>query len=308
VCCTCWLNAGQLKLWNNTLKDAASSNKDNAYKRYLKAFDEGRKPTKVEAESAYAYIRARAGKNAENEGINFNGEVHHWNYNKENYSDQVVNPANLSQPIDRDTHTQVHRETQNGTNTFNDPIKQENELDINAHPIYLENIKKPDFYVGSGGSTDTLPATGYRLMRYKNDDGTINKYAVDAMESKESRGGYVGFTKYDNAEDAADAFQIKLKKHVDPSDPTDRGSWSDARLEGKFDTLQLYENGKVKNSVRVPRKYGDSDNLNPTKPSDLEPFTEVYPQYGKGGEAQLVTGNDNLKFDSVTILPKKSSK
>ena len=47
----------------------------------------------------------------------------------------------------------------------------------------------------------------------------------------------------------------------------------------------------------------------------LEPITHFFGEnhpkgseynFGKGGEAQIVTGKDTLKFDSVTMLPKKA--
>jgi hypothetical protein len=132
---------------------------------------------------------------------------------------------------------------------------------------------KPDFYVGSNG--DTLPSTAYRYMN--------SKYTSSTMASKEAPLSYFGFDKYNTGAEARDAFQISK-------------SWSDARLEGKFDTLQLFD--KSGNPlVRVPMEAGDKGII-------PEPFTRYYSQYGKGGAAQLVPKNDmSVKFDSVTLLP-----
>ena len=58
-------------------------------------------------------------------------------YNKDKYPEQVVNPANLSEPISPDTHLRVHQETTSG-HTYNSPIKEEYELPVNEHPIIIE--------------------------------------------------------------------------------------------------------------------------------------------------------------------------
>lgn len=77
-------------------------------------------------------------------------------------------------------------------------------------------------------------------------------------------------------------------------------SWSDGRLRIKFDTLQLYDESGVPR-VEVPRSHGG-------KGPDLEPFTEAYPEYGKGGARQLVPNTDEslyIKADEIDILPKE---
>lgn len=74
-------------------------------------------------------------------------------------------------------------------------------------------------------------------------------------------------------------------------------SWSDARLRGRFDTLQLFEQGEVK--ARVPNWAGDNDK------SKLEPFAEAYKKYGDGGAVQLHADGKVISFDSVDILPEK---
>lgn len=55
--------------------------------------------------------------------------------------------------------------------------------------------------------------------------------------------------------------------------------WSDARMRGSFDTLQLYKNGEP--TAFVPKWQGNNH------PSQLEPFAEAYPEFGSGGAAQL---------------------
>ena len=137
---------------------------------------------------------------------------------------------------------------------------------------------KPDFYVGPSGPDSTLPSTGYRYMRYMNDDGFVNNFAQKTIDTGETRLSYFGFDKLDTGDQVAEAFQIKAPKHVKPDDV--RGSWSDGRLRIKFDTLQLYDD-KGKPRVQVPKSHGGDG-------PGLEPFTEAYPEYGKGGARQLV--------------------
>ena len=110
-----------------------------------------------------------------------------------------------------------------------------------------KSTPKTDFYVAPDGTT--LPVTGYRYMD--------SKYAEQTMRNMEAPGSYIGFSKFDSAKKVQDAYQIS---------PT----WSDAKLRGEFDTLQIMD------SAYVPKEAGDAGDL-------LEPITSYYPQYGKGG-------------------------
>ncbi|WP_349921887.1 RHS repeat-associated core domain-containing protein [Aeromonas veronii] len=175
-----------------------------------------------------------------------------------------------------------------------DVVQQKHQEGMEAPPSV--GASKPDFYVGPSGPASTLPSTGYRYMRYLNDDGSVNRFAQKAMDTGEVRLSYFGFDKFDTGEQVTEAFQIKAPKHVTSSDTT--GSWSDGRLRIKFDTLQLFdESGKLK--VKVPNSHGGEG-------PDLEPFTEAYPQYGKGGARQLVPNDGEdifIKVDEIDILP-----
>ncbi len=152
---------------------------------------------------------------------------------------------------------------------------------------------KPDFYVGAKGPEATLPATGYRYGRYLNDDGTVDKYVEETLTTKKAPGSYIGFDNFSTGREARDAFQIRGPDHVgsNGADP----SWSDARLKGTFDTLQLFHDGKP--NVRVPLEKGDTG-------PNLEPITTAYPEYGEGGRPQLKT-DDVVELEQVDILPEE---
>ncbi|WP_281184370.1 hypothetical protein, partial [Trichlorobacter lovleyi] len=142
-----------------------------------------------------------------------------------------------------------------------------------------------DFYVGPTGPESTLPSKGYRYMRYLNDDGSVNKYALQTLKTKQAPGSYFGFDSFKTGKAARNAFQIK--------GPEFGESWSDARLKGEFNTLQLYNNGVP--NVQVPLVRGG-------KGPELEPFTVSYPEYGNGNIRQLIT-DQKIFFNKVKILP-----
>ncbi|WP_198263027.1 hypothetical protein [sulfur-oxidizing endosymbiont of Gigantopelta aegis] len=173
--------------------------------------------------------------------------------------------------------------------------KLEREKGFSAADAAKLSKSKPDYYVGPAGPEATLPTTGYRYMRYKNDDGTINRYAQQAMENKTAPSTYIGFDKFDTGEEARSAFQIK--GITDNVEGLDDASWSDARLRGQFDTLQLYENGTPK--IRIPNWAGDQDI------SKLEPVTKSYPEFGDGGVVQMHADGKFIEFDNIEVLPEK---
>ena len=124
---------------------------------------------------------------------------------------------------------------------------------------------KPDFYVAPDGRT--LPSTAYRYMD--------SKYAEQTMKTMEAPGSYIGLSKFDSASKVQDAYQISP-------------AWSNAKLRGEFDTLQIMDN------VYVPKEAGDTGKI-------LEPITSYYPEYGKGGYPQLKT-NSVIEFKKVDII------
>ncbi len=147
-------------------------------------------------------------------------------------------------------------------------------------------IRKTDFYVGSDGPSSTLPATAYRYLD--------SKWYSETKKNMTGKLSYFGFKKFDTAYQARDAFQIKYD-YYNQNDP--ELSWSDAAVRGTFDTLQLYDNATGKLKVRIPYTFGDTG-------KDLEPFTESYPEYGQGGELQMIPIEKMIiKYDRLDLLP-----
>ena len=150
-------------------------------------------------------------------------------------------------------------------------------------------IRKTDFYVGPDGASSTLPATAYRYLD--------SKVYVETKKNMTGNLSYFGFKKFDTAYQARDGLQIKYD-YYNQNDPYH--SWSNAAVRGTFDTLQLYDNTTGKLKVRIPYTFGDTG-------KDLETFTESYPEYGQGGELQMIClrWDEDLiiKYDRFDILP-----
>jgi len=141
-------------------------------------------------------------------------------------------------------------------------------------------IRKTDFYVRPDGSSSTLPATAYRYLD--------SKAYVETKKNMTGNLSYFGFKKFDAAYQARDAFQIKYDYYNQNDSEL---SWSDAAVRGTFDTLQLHDNTTGKLKVRIPYTFGDTG-------KNLEPFTEFYPEYGQGGELQMI----RLRWDEDLII------
>ena len=144
----------------------------------------------------------------------------------------------------------------------------------------FENTERPDFYVGPDGPEATMPSTAYRYMN--------TKYAAQTMESNSAPLSYFGYTKYNTGHEARDAYQIFYEK----GNPD---SWSDARLPGEFDTLQLYKNGVPQ--AQVPLANGG-------RGPGYELFTSAYPEYGKDRALQLIPIEHNhpVIFERISVI------
>ncbi|MBB5623884.1 hypothetical protein HDE69_004972 [Pedobacter cryoconitis] len=129
-------NPELLKIWNDTLRTLASSKRSNVFKKYLDNLEKGIPMTNKELEGTFNYVRESFKKNAEAAGHKIDGEIHHWNYSKSAYPEQITNPRNLTEPIDRPKHTDIHKQTSsNESKPWYGPIKPEHEIPINSSPL-----------------------------------------------------------------------------------------------------------------------------------------------------------------------------
>ena len=113
----------------------------------------------------------------------------------------------------------------------------------------------------------TLPSTFYHHMD--------SKYAEQTMRIMEAPRSYIGLSKFDLASKMQDAYQISP-------------AWSNVKLRGEFDILQIMDN------VYVPKEARDTGKV-------LEPITSYYPEYRKGCYPQLKT-NSVIKFKKVDLI------
>lgn len=120
-------NSKLLAIWNNTLRKATESKKDNIYKRYLNALEDGSISnwSNDELSKTFSYIRDKFKNMAAKEGIEIKGQIHHWNYPKFDFPDQVANPSNLTTPVSRADHQKIHEQTSSTSNIWKGPIKEE---------------------------------------------------------------------------------------------------------------------------------------------------------------------------------------
>lgn len=114
-----------------------------------------------------------------------------------------------------------------------------------------------------------------------------SKYAAQKMENNSVPLSYFGYTKYESGHEARDDYQI-FYENGNPD------SWSDARLLGEFDPLQLYKNELPQ--VQVPLANGG-------RGPGYELFTSAYPEYVKVGHYSCCRQNVIiLLFLSALVL------
>ncbi|MBU2946288.1 hypothetical protein [Zobellia uliginosa] len=127
-------NPQLLKIWNDTLRKLANSKRKggNIYKTYLENLRNGVPMDNDFLGDTYKYVRQTFKNKAEDLGHVIDGEIHHWNFPKKDFPDQIANPKNLTEPIDRATHELIHESTSSGTNKFVDKIDPVHEIPINS--------------------------------------------------------------------------------------------------------------------------------------------------------------------------------
>ena len=131
-------NSDLLKIWNDNLRHLAKAEtkEAKAFQKYLRNLENGVPMTNKELGAVWKKVRARFGRQAKKNGMELpkGDEIHHWNYNKADFPEQLTNPNNLSEPISRDFHQQIHEATQSGK-LWESPIKTENIIPINSSPL-----------------------------------------------------------------------------------------------------------------------------------------------------------------------------
>ena len=126
------------RLWEEALRNKATSSRSNAYKRYLDAIERGDVPTQDMAEAAYSTVRSEFGKLADAAGRPLGeAQVHHWNYPKGNYPFQVTDPRNLVIAPDRAAHEAIHRATSGTSDIWGGPIDPRHVLSIDESAFPL---------------------------------------------------------------------------------------------------------------------------------------------------------------------------
>jgi len=133
-------NPDMLRAFNAALKKLASSKRNNLYKEYLSNLENGTAMNNKYLSRVWDLVRGEFKKEATKRGITVDeGEIHHWNYPKYEYPDQVANPDNLVQPVDRANHEAMHEQTtSNPLQKWEGPIDPRHELPINSHPVIFD--------------------------------------------------------------------------------------------------------------------------------------------------------------------------
>lgn len=125
-----------LKLWNETLKKMAASKRNNLYKKYWDNLEKGVKMSNKELSDIWKYVRRQFKKEAKDADHKIQEEMHHWNYPKVKYPEQIANPKNITEPINRPIHESIHTHTtSNPLNKWKGPIDSQYEININSTPI-----------------------------------------------------------------------------------------------------------------------------------------------------------------------------
>jgi RHS repeat-associated protein len=122
-------DARHLRLWNDSMRTAASSPRENGYIRYLQALERGEAPTQEMLEQAFAAVNSRFLKSARAEGLDV-AEVHHWNFGKSDFPTQIVDPRHLVPTPSRALHESIHRATSGSADIWAGPIDQLHEIQI----------------------------------------------------------------------------------------------------------------------------------------------------------------------------------
>ncbi len=118
-----------LRLWNESLRSAANSSRENGYIRYLRALDRGDAITQPILEEAFGAVSSRFLPAARDAGYNISA-THHFNFPKHQFPKQVVDPRILVPARTQTQHLQMHQENSSTSNVWAGPIVPENVLPV----------------------------------------------------------------------------------------------------------------------------------------------------------------------------------
>lgn len=138
-------NPELLKLWDQTLYEAATSKAPNKLKTYLSNIENGVKMSDKELGEVFGYVGQKFRTVAKKAGkpIEAGHEIHHWNYNKGKYPLQLLDPRNLVEPASRASHTVWHRlTTSNLSKIWKGPIKSNLEKPISNADEFVKELSK----------------------------------------------------------------------------------------------------------------------------------------------------------------------
>jgi hypothetical protein len=118
-------------LWTESLQNASSwGGRRNAYQKYLQIVEQGGTPNGKELSNAFKTVRDYYSRGAGRVGIEIPaGDIHHWNFNKTTFSDQVFDPRNLFPTNSKIQHDSMHLNLGAGNGfDYNGPIIPASEL------------------------------------------------------------------------------------------------------------------------------------------------------------------------------------
>jgi hypothetical protein len=127
-------------LWTDSLQNAAAwGGKQNAYQKYLTIIEQGGTPTGPQLSNAVSTVQGYFSRSAQKLGIELPaGDIHHWNFNKSLFADQVFDPRNLFPTTGRIQHNSLHLNVGSGNGVdFRAPMLPGSELkfDSSYYPL-----------------------------------------------------------------------------------------------------------------------------------------------------------------------------
>ena len=146
-------DALHLDLWTQAEARAANSPRMNAYRRWQAAVQDGSVSnwTSPQLDEAFAVVRGHYMKMANARGLDV-ATIHHWNWNKNLYPEQIVDPRNLvpvyGKNLMRGTYHPghqggLHRLMTSGRRPTNDPIASIHELSFYNYDVPAPNPQFP---------------------------------------------------------------------------------------------------------------------------------------------------------------------